>query len=224
MLWGNSVAIENRMAHTLRLQVNYLKSERNRIKKKLSHIRLSIHLSNCIMPWIGMNGGWIWMQLFCVCFQGAETSLCFLAVLWHVECYFMCLRRFQSPGFLKSCQWIGTRQGLCSLLDLPFTFGSCIVVICEYAAGGCVASVSPVDLICPPVDKDNTWDTSEGELGQYVPTLWAPTILVSVNPLIMALITSKNTSQSRGRSMLTSISYLIGSMCTWNIELKLHCS
>lgn len=64
------------------------------------------------------------------------------------------------------------------------------------AARGCIASVSPRDLICWPVDKANTWDTGEGELGQYVPTLWAPTILVSVNPLIMAFITSKNTRES----------------------------
>lgn len=64
------------------------------------------------------------------------------------------------------------------------------------AASGCIASVSPRDLICWPADRGSTWDTDEGELGQYVPTLWAPTILVSVNPLIMALITSENTRES----------------------------
>lgn len=61
-LWGGSVAIENRMAHTLGLQVNYLKSERNGMKQ-LNQIRLSIHLFNCIMPFIGMN----MKQLLFVC-------------------------------------------------------------------------------------------------------------------------------------------------------------
>lgn len=120
MLWGNSAAIENRMAHTLRVRVNYLKSERNRIKKTLSHIRLSIHLSNCIMPWIGMNGGRIWMQLFCVC-ASRELSLFFLAVLWHVECYFMCLQRIQSVSFFyfsKSCLCLKQGSGFTQLTGL----------------------------------------------------------------------------------------------------------
>lgn len=59
------------MVHTLRLQANYLKSERNRIKKikikrHLSHIKLSILLSNYNVPGITMNMN----VCVCVCVQG----------------------------------------------------------------------------------------------------------------------------------------------------------
>lgn len=74
MLWGNSAATENGMVLTLRLQANYLKSERNEIKKRhLSHIRLSIHLSNCNVPQITMNVR-IWMCV-CVCVQGVLSVI-----------------------------------------------------------------------------------------------------------------------------------------------------
>lgn len=87
----------------------------------------------------------------------------------------------------------GLRHGLasCSLPHLSFT----CLLLWHYGhmrgtVQGCIASVSSRDLICWLVERSNTWDTGRGELGQYVPTPWAPTIAVSVNPLIMAFITS----------------------------------
>lgn len=97
---------------------------------------------------------------------------------------------------MKSCLRIGSCLGLLQLAELSFYFWLRRCGHMRGAARGCIASIFPRDLICWPVDKRNTWNRGKGELGQYVPKPWAPTILVSVNPLIMAFITSKNTRES----------------------------
>ncbi len=108
----------------------------------------------------------------------------------------MRLQRIRSPGFLCSGERLSvlwSRRDVTQLIGLAFYFWLWLYGHVRSAESGCIASVSPRDLICWLVDKGNIWDTGEGELGQYVQTLCAPTILVSVNPLIMAFITSKNT-------------------------------
>lgn len=122
---------------------------------------------------------------------------------------------FLRPGFLYFCE---NRISFSQFTGLAFNFWLLHHGHMRCSARGCTASISPRDLICWSVDMGNT---SEIELGQYVPTRWAPTILVSVNPLIMAFINAKIPArQSQGRSMPSCPSYVMECTDAWNIVSK----